>query len=157
LQISRHESARASCEKSIATSIALGAGLLDQAVKHVARDLLEELTEEAADSYYGLPFRFCLGRHGSGYPESNEGAYRNLFSCQRYWKVIDERSPLFRFWTSVLVGIVRSFAKQRQDQRCQGSGQELAVEVHAFADQSNIPPEAEQAEAARRAGGPICS
>jgi hypothetical protein len=43
-----------------ALGAALGARLLDQGVEHVARDLLQELTEEAGDSYHRRTLRFVL-------------------------------------------------------------------------------------------------
>jgi hypothetical protein len=51
--------------------------LLGQALKDVPGDLLQELTEETADSYHSHTLRFCLARQGSGYPEPNGGVYCN--------------------------------------------------------------------------------
>jgi hypothetical protein len=80
---------------SEALGIALGAELPHQVVKRVARDLLEELTEEAADSYHLFTLRFCLGRLGSGYPEPERRAYCDLISGQALAK--SERLAILRF------------------------------------------------------------
>jgi hypothetical protein len=59
--------------------------------EHVAGDLFDELTEEAADTYHPSTLRFCLCRLGSGYSEPERRVDCNLISRQ----VLAKSEPLW--------------------------------------------------------------